>query len=116
VFLAYATPDGQRALIDRALYLPESWTADRDRCAHAGVPEEVGFATKPELARRMIERARAAEVPFGWVSADEAYGQNPPLRSWLEDRGMSVSSCRLWHRNGGALGVSRQVMCPDPAR
>jgi SRSO17 transposase len=85
VFLAYATPDGQRALIDRALYLPESWTADRDRCDHAGVPQGVGFATKPELARRMIERALAAGVPFGWVSADEAYGQNPPLRSWLED-------------------------------
>ena len=56
VFLAYASPRG-RVLIDRELYLPESWIADRTRCREAGVPEAVRFATKPELARRMLERA-----------------------------------------------------------
>jgi SRSO17 transposase len=55
VFLTYTSPRG-RALIDRELYLPRAWTADRDRCAEAGIGEEVEFATKPELARRMLER------------------------------------------------------------
>jgi SRSO17 transposase len=89
VFLAYAVPGGGRALIDRELYLPESWTSDRGRCAQAGIGDEIGFATKPELARQMIARAIEAGVPFGWVAADEAYGQNTPLRDWLEKRGVS---------------------------
>jgi SRSO17 transposase len=84
VFLAYAAPDGSRALIDRELYLPEKWADDKDRCAAAGIPEDTGFATKPELARQMAERAIKAGVPFGWFAADEVYGQNPGLRDWLE--------------------------------
>ena len=88
VFLAYAVPGGGRALIDRELYLPESWTSDRDRCRQAGIGDEVEFATKPELARTMIERAIGAGVPFSWVAADEAYGQNTSLRDWLEERGV----------------------------
>jgi hypothetical protein len=86
VFLAYAAPDGSRALIDRELYLPESWVDDRDRCREAGIGDDVGFATKPELARTMLERAVAAGVPFSWFTADEAYGQNPGLRDWLEEQ------------------------------
>ena len=89
VFLAYAVPGGGRALIDRELYLPESWTCDRGRCREAGIGDEVEFATKPELARTMIARAVEAGVPFAWVAADEAYGQNTPLREWLEERGVS---------------------------
>ena len=53
-----------------------SWTGDRERCAAAGIPQETVFATKPQLARRMIERALAAGLPFGWFTADEAYGDN----------------------------------------
>lgn len=86
VFLAYAAPGGGRALIDRELYLPESWTSDRERCRRAGIGGDVGFATKPELARKMAERAVAAGVPFSWLAADEAYGQNPGLREWLEEQ------------------------------
>jgi SRSO17 transposase len=86
VFLAYAAPDGSRALIDRELYLPESWTGDRGRCREAGIGDDVEFATKPELARKMLERAVAAGVPFSWFTADEAYGQNPGLRNWLEEQ------------------------------
>jgi SRSO17 transposase len=85
VFLAYATGRG-RALIDRELYLPTSWTTDRARCRRAGIPDEVGFATKPQQARAMLARAVAAGVPFAWFTADEAYGQNPGLRGWLEDQ------------------------------
>lgn len=84
-FLAYASPRG-RALIDRELYLPKSWTQDADRCARAAVPEDVAFATKPEQVRVMIERAVAAGVPFGWFTADEAFGQNPGLRDWLQEQ------------------------------
>jgi len=83
VFLAYASGHGH-ALIDRELYLPETWTVDRERCRAAGVPDEVGFATKPRLAMAMLERAMAARLPFGWVTADEAYGQVKYLRVWLE--------------------------------
>ena len=58
VFLAYATRRGH-ALIDRELYLPESWTADRDRCRAAGIPDEVEFATKPRLAHGACSNARS---------------------------------------------------------
>ena len=86
VFAAYLTPDGGRALIDRELYLPEKWTADRGRCRAAGIGDDVAFATKPELARKMIERAVRAGVPFSWVAGDEVYGGNPRLRAWLEEQ------------------------------
>jgi SRSO17 transposase len=87
VFLAYATAVG-RTLIDRELYLPKAWTEDRDRCREAGVPDEVEFATKPELAIRMLTRALEAGVPAGWVTGDEVYGQHYRLRAALEHRAM----------------------------
>jgi SRSO17 transposase len=88
VFLAYATLAG-RTLLDRELYLPKSWTEDRDRCTEAGVSAEVGFATKPELAETMLHRALDAGVPAAWVTGDEAYGQVSALRRSLVERGMS---------------------------
>jgi SRSO17 transposase len=86
VFLAYAVPDGSRALIDRELYLPAKWTQDRDRCRAAGIGDDVPFATKPQLAEAMIGRAVKAGVPFAWVAGDEVYGGNPKLRGWLEEQ------------------------------
>ncbi len=85
VFLAYAAPRG-RALADRELYLPQSWTGDRDRCREAGVPDGAGFASKPELALLMLGRALDAGVPAAWVTADEAYGKDGKFRAWLEQR------------------------------
>jgi SRSO17 transposase len=85
VFCAYVTGRG-RALIDRELYLPRSWTEDRDRCRQAAVPDEVQFAAKPGLARLMLGRALDAGVPAAWVTADEAYGRDGKFRAWLEQR------------------------------
>jgi len=73
VFETYVSRHGH-AFIDRALYLPKAWTDDPARMAVAHVPDEVGFATKPRLARRMVERAITAGVPFAWVTADTVYG------------------------------------------
>lgn len=88
VFLAYATPAG-RTLLDRDLYLPKSWTDDRERCTEAGISGEVGFATKPELAEKMLHRAFDAGVPAAWVTGDEAYGQVSALRRAIIEGGLS---------------------------
>jgi SRSO17 transposase len=73
VFAAYVS-DKNHAFIDRALYLPKAWSDDRVRRTAAHVPEEVTFATKPQLAWAMIERAIIAGVPFAWVAGDSIYG------------------------------------------
>ena len=73
VFAAYVSRHGH-AFIDRALYLPKAWTDDRTRMAAAHVPRGTHFRTKPQLAAAMIERAIAADVPFGWVAGDSIYG------------------------------------------
>src|SRR5205085_2670045 len=80
VFLGYTTAKG-RALLDRALYLPKEWAGDAERRAAAGVPAAVAFATKLELARRMIDRAVEAGVPAQWVTADAVYGAGYHLRA-----------------------------------
>ena len=87
VYLAYAAPAGC-AFIDRALYLPRSWTSDPARCRAAGVPQDTGFATKPALAKVMITGALDAGTPAAWVTADEVYGQDPQLRAELARRGL----------------------------
>lgn len=62
------------------------WIEDRQRCQETGIPEEVRFQTKPELARQMLERLFAAQVPVAWVAADSVYGGNVDLRTFLEAR------------------------------
>ena len=106
VYLAYAAPAGC-ALIDRALYLPRSWTSDPDRCRAAGVPEGTVFATKPALAKTLITRVLDAGAPAAWVTADEVYGQDPQLRAELGRRGL-----------GYVLAVAKtcQVVTPAGAR
>jgi SRSO17 transposase len=85
VFLACASSRGH-ALIDRELYIPASWTEDRDRCREAGIPDDIEFATKARLAQAMLQRALDAGVPFAWFTAEEVYGQAKYLRRWLEER------------------------------
>jgi SRSO17 transposase len=86
VFLTYSSlvPAQTQVLVDRELYLPEEWTSDLACRREAGIPDEVTFATKPELARRLLERVRAAGLPAAWVTGDTVYGGSTPLRAWLE--------------------------------
>jgi SRSO17 transposase len=83
VFLGYASQLGQ-ALLDRELYLPKAWTDDPARCRQAGIPAEHRFATTPQLAQHMLQRALAAGVPGRWVTGDSVYGNDRRLRVWLE--------------------------------
>jgi SRSO17 transposase len=106
VFLAYASRFGQ-ALIDRQLYLPEAWTKDKERRAKAQVPDEVAFATKPQIAREMIASTLDAGVPCAFVVADALYGSDSRLRRMLEGRGQpyvlaarSNQCLRFWTEDG----------------
>jgi hypothetical protein len=103
VFLFYASPKGA-AFIDRELYLPGEWTEDPVRCREAGIPEAVGFATKGELAQRMLARAFAAGVRAAWVVGDTIYGSDE-LRTWLE--GAAAALCARGGRDapGDAPGL-----------
>ena len=104
VYLTYAAPRGH-ALIDRALYLPRSWAEDPHRCDGAGIPSDQRcFATKPALARALIARAVAAEIPAAWVAGDEVYGADPALRVAIRSHGL-----------GYVLGVSANRRVPTPA-
>ena len=85
VFLAYASTHGH-TLLDRELYLPAAWMADRDRCRRAGIPDERAFATKPVLAQQMLARTFDAGVRLAWVAGDSVYGDDRALRGWLEAR------------------------------
>lgn len=90
VFLSYVTRRGH-ALIDRELYLPEDWCVDPARRQAAHIPDDVRFATKPELGQRMIGRAQAAGLPVCWVVADTVYGHCPDLRAFLEDQDLAYA-------------------------
>jgi SRSO17 transposase len=85
VLAAYASGRGQ-ALIDRELYVPKEWMNDPQRCKRAGLPAKRPFATKPQLARQMLERTCAAKLPAAWVTGDSVYGDDRRLRVWLESQ------------------------------
>ena len=102
VYLAYAAPAGH-TLIDRALYLPQGWVDDPDRCAAAGIPTDVGFATKPALATGMITAALDAGVTARWVAGDEVYGADPTLHRPLR----TGKSAACWP--SPAAGASRSA-------
>jgi SRSO17 transposase len=118
VYLVYATNAGH-AVIDRELYLPRSWTNDPERLQAAGVPHEVGFATKPALATKMITRALDAGVPAAWVAGDEVYGANPGLRAELEARQIGyvlAVACDHPVGFGGAIHCADALVAQVPAR
>ena len=108
VFAAYVSRHGH-AFIDRALYLPKSWTDDRARLKAAYVPDDIGFATKPRLAARMIERAVATNVPFRWVAADTVYGVGEieqVLRRAGKGYVLGVASTQAFHSWGKPCATS----------
>src|SRR5215217_5722295 len=120
VFLAYASKDGA-AFIDRALYLPHEWADDRARRTEAGIPVETAFATKIELARRMLGRAFVAGVPARWVVGDAFYGRSHELRRWLEERSRAyalmipkTNAVRYRGRRERAEQLGERL-CPEPA-
>ena len=85
VFLTYVSSLGH-TLLDRELYLPKEWMQDRARCQRAGIPAGRRFATKPRLARQMLERVFAAGVSCSWITGDSIYGDDRSLRIWLEEQ------------------------------
>jgi SRSO17 transposase len=119
VYLVYASERGH-AFVDRALYLPKSWTDDGDRLAEAGVPADVEFATKPALARTMISRALDAGVRASWVAGDEVYGADPQLRKALHQRGIGYvlavpSNHRVTTTAGTAMATALARTLPSRA-
>lgn len=109
VYLTYAAPRGH-ALIDRALYLPQSWIEDSERCDAAGIPQQHrDFATKPTLATALIDRAAEAKIPASWVAGDEVYGADPQLRSAVRGHGLgyvlAVAANRRVPTNAGRIRV-----------
>jgi SRSO17 transposase len=102
VYLTYAAPNGHTP-IDRELYLPKAWVDDPDRRQRAGVPADVEFATKPELAGRMLARAVATGCRARWATGDEVYGADPELRKTTAGLGLGYVY---------AIGSNRTVTTP----
>ena len=103
VFLCYASKRGY-ALVDRRLYLPQSWSEDRERCRAAGIPNTIEFQTKLALGLQMLRSAMQSGLPAGWVAADEVYGHDSKLRRWLEGCHQAYvlavgSDQRLWQKD-----------------
>jgi len=117
VFANYCSSKGH-TFIDRRLFLPEDWAADRERRKEAGVPEAVVFRTKPELGLEMVETAVREEVPFTWVGGDCVYGDSPKFVQGVRALGkwyvLDVSSeAHVWLtqpelRNSGEPGSGRR--------
>jgi len=88
VFLAHVGPKG-RALVDKRLYLPQSWTNEPARCSAAGIPVEAqSYKSKTELAFEMLENAKSLDyLKSDWITGDDAYGMSPEFRDSLDDGG-----------------------------
>lgn len=88
VFCAYVTANGQ-AWVDFDVYMPARWASDTARRRAAGIPDELGFATKPQLAMNQLDRQVAAGSPARWVAFDEVYGRSEPLRRTAAEHGLA---------------------------
>lgn len=123
VFLSYISARGH-SLVDRRLYLPDSWSKDQTRRHKAGVPEAVEFATKPHLARAMLENAFNSGIRPAWVVADEVYGSDGKFWWWLETEHqqayvLSVSvkhSVCIGYQQYRAAAVAQSVASEDWCR
>jgi SRSO17 transposase len=118
VTLTCAGPDGH-ALIGRALYLPEDWAADGERRELAGIPDEVMFATKPQLAGRLLQHAHDLGIRAGFVAGDEVYG-GLELRKGIRGRGTGYvlavrSNYKVTLPSGRRLTVKNAASLVKPA-
>ena len=96
VHLGYTTGDFH-ALIDGDLYLPEaSWDGDRERCREAGIPDEVTYRPKWQIALDRVDRAMGNGVRYKYPAADEGYGRCEGFRTGVDRRGLQP----LAHRTG----------------
>ncbi len=116
VFVTYSSlvPAQTQVLVDRELYVPQDWADDLPRRGEAGIPDDVVFATKPELAQRMLERLRAAGLPAAWVTGDSVYGGSGPLRAWLEEQRQPCPPRRgvVAYGSSDAQSGKRSACCP----
>lgn len=108
VHLDYVSPDFH-TLVDSDLYLPQSWFDDPARCEEVGVPEDLVFRTKPQIALDLITRTLSDGVPLKWITADEGYGQVPEFMDGVAARGLFYVvevplSVQGWTPNGLRLG------------
>ncbi len=108
VYLTYTTAAGH-TLLDRELYLPKSWTNDPERCREADVPPTVSFATKPELAARMLWRALDGGMKATWVLGDSVYGSHRPLRTGLEQRSQAYALAVACKEKVQVAGTRKRV-------
>ena len=124
MFLAYVSSLG-RALVDKRLYLAESWTSDQDRCAAAGVPEDrQGYRSKTSLALEMLERAlERGHLQAGWVAGDDAFGMSPSFRrgtggpgdALRPGRSGGASRCGPRSRSGAAPPIRARGVPASPS-
>ncbi len=105
VFLGYASRHG-RALIERALYLPQDWARDGARRREARIPDEVAFAPKPKPALAMLERARLADILFAWITGDSVYGADHALRRWAKQPKVPAAQLLEWLRRASGTGAA----------
>jgi SRSO17 transposase len=118
VTLTFAAPDGH-ALIGRALYLPEGWAEDEERRELAGVPDEVVFKTKPQLAGDLLQHAHAQGIRAGFVAGDEVYG-GLALRKSIRERGTGYvlavrSGIAVTLQSGRRLPVKKAACLVKPS-
>ena len=111
VSLSVATATGSLPMAWR-LYLPEDWASDRVRRKEAGIPPEVQFQTKPEIALAQIRQAVEAQVAPGVVLADEVYGSNREFREGVAELKLSYSV--TVRSNTTVWALARQPLPPKP--
>jgi SRSO17 transposase len=102
-----------KALLDAELFLPESWDADRERCADAAIPDEVVYRPKWRIALDQVRRAVANGLHLDWVGFDEGYGDKPGFLAGLEESGLTYAG-EVPRDLPTADGPAERVVATDP--